>query len=77
VANAGLAAIAGRFAEDDLASIVDHWAGPGAPVDVVRADETHSAQPGISGGGRCSAGLVSLLGNHAHTIDYRLKETTP
>jgi hypothetical protein len=45
----GLAAIAGRFAEDDLASIVDHRAGAGAPVDVVRADETHSAQPGTSG----------------------------
>lgn len=44
----GLAAIAGRFAEDDLASIVDHRAGAGASVDVVRADETHSAQPGTS-----------------------------
>jgi hypothetical protein len=29
------------------------------------------------GNGRLAvAGLVSLLGNHAHTIDYRLKETT-
>ena len=31
-----------------------------------------------AGNGRLAvAGLVSLLGNHAHTIDYRLKETTP
>jgi hypothetical protein len=45
----GLAAIAGRFADDDLASIVDHRAGAGAPVDVVRADEAHSVQPGTSG----------------------------
>ena len=42
----GLAAIAGRFGDDDLVSIVDHRAGAGAPVDVVRADETHSVQPG-------------------------------
>ena len=45
----GLAAIAGRFADDDLVSILDHRAGAGAPVDVVRADETHSVQPGTSG----------------------------
>jgi len=44
----GLAAIAGRFG-DDLVSIVDHRAGAGAPVDVVRADETHSVQPGTRG----------------------------
>jgi transposase len=42
----GLAAMAGRFADDDLASICDHLAGPGAATDVVVADETHSAQPG-------------------------------
>jgi hypothetical protein len=48
----GLAAISGRFGEDDLASIVDHRAGAGAPVDVVRADEAHSAQPGTAGWGR-------------------------
>ena len=48
----GLAAIAGRFAEDDLASIVDHRAGAGASVDVVRADEAHSAQPGTASWGR-------------------------
>ena len=45
----GLAAIAGRFAEDDLASILDHLATAGAPDAVVCADEAHSAQPGTSG----------------------------
>jgi hypothetical protein len=31
-----------------------------------------------AGNGRLAvAGLVSLLGNHAHTINDRLKETTP
>ena len=45
----GLAAMAGRFADDDLASICDHLAGPGAPTDVVFADEAHSAQTGTSG----------------------------
>jgi transposase len=45
----GLAAIAGRFADDDLASIVDHRSAAGASVDVVRADEAHSVQPGTSG----------------------------
>jgi transposase len=45
----GLAAIAGRFADDDLASICDHLAGAGAVTDVVRPDEAHSVQPGTSG----------------------------
>ena len=45
----GLAAIAGRFADGDLASICDHLAGAGAATDVVVADENHSAQPGTSG----------------------------
>jgi hypothetical protein len=45
----GLAAIAGRFAEDDLASILDHLTASGPPSDVVVADETHSAQPGTGG----------------------------
>ena len=48
----GLAAIAGRFAEHDLASILDHLAGAGAPTDVVAADENHSAQPGTGPWGR-------------------------
>lgn len=45
----GLAAIAGRFADSDLASICDHLAGAGKATDVVVADETHSVQPGTSG----------------------------
>jgi transposase len=46
----GLAAIAGRFGECDLASILDHLATAGAPVgEVVVIDENHSAQPGTSG----------------------------
>jgi Mu transposase, C-terminal domain len=45
----GLAAIAGRFADADLASICDHLAAAGAATDVVIADETHSVQPGTSG----------------------------
>ena len=44
----GLAAIAGRFADGDLASILDHLAA-GRPGDVVVADEAHSAQPGTGG----------------------------
>jgi transposase len=45
----GLAAVAGRFGDTDLASILDHLASGGADLDLVRADETHSAQPGTSG----------------------------
>lgn len=46
----GLAAIAGRFAENDLASILDHLATTAGTTDeVVRADESHSAQPGTRG----------------------------
>jgi hypothetical protein len=48
----GLAAIAGRFAEDDLASILDHLACSGPADEVVHVDETHSAQPGTGGWGR-------------------------
>lgn len=51
----GLAAFAGRFAEDDLASILDHLDAHRAPTDVVRADETHSAQPGTGAWGRFGA----------------------
>jgi len=50
----GLAAIAGRFAEEDLASICDHLTTAGTPDKVV-ADEAHSAQPGTSGWGRFGA----------------------
>lgn len=45
----GLAAIAGRFAEADLAAICDHLAARGPADDVVRADENHSVQPGTRG----------------------------
>ena len=48
----GLAAIAGRFADGDLASIIDHLAAERAPREVVIADEAHSAQPGTSGWAR-------------------------
>jgi len=44
----GLAAMAGRFADGDLASIIDHLAAGGAGPEVVRADESHSAQPGTA-----------------------------
>jgi len=44
----GLAAAAGRFDEHDLGSILDHLASHGEVGDLVRADETHSAQPGTN-----------------------------
>lgn len=48
----GLAAVAGRFDEDDLPSIVDHLATAAPASDLVVADEAHSVQPGTSGWGR-------------------------
>lgn len=51
----GLAAIAGRFAEDDLVSILDHLGVAGAPDEVVHVDEAHSAQPGTGSWGRFGA----------------------
>ena len=48
----GLAAIAGRFADGDLASIIDHLAAELEIGGVVVADEAHSAQPGTSGWAR-------------------------
>jgi len=50
----GLAAIAGRFDEHDLGSILDHLALSGAPGDVVVADEQHSVQPGTGSWRRLS-----------------------
>nr|WP_095878694.1 IS21 family transposase [Streptomyces sp. TLI_235] len=44
----GLAATAGRFADDDLMSIVRHRATGARPSDLVVCDENHSAQPGTS-----------------------------
>jgi hypothetical protein len=52
----GLAAIAGRFADGDLASIIDHLAAEGAAGEVVIPDEAHSAQPGTSAWSRLGAG---------------------
>ncbi|HEX2904054.1 MAG TPA: IS21 family transposase [Jatrophihabitans sp.] len=44
----GTAALAGRFAESDLAAILTHQqAGPSGPAS--RASETHSLQPGTGG----------------------------
>jgi transposase len=48
----GLAAIAGRFADGDLASIVDHLGAEREIGQVVTADEAHSAQPGTAGWAR-------------------------
>jgi hypothetical protein len=48
----GLAAIAGRFADGDLASIIDHLAAEREIGEVVIAGEAHSVQPGTSGWGR-------------------------
>lgn len=45
----GLAAIAGRFGDGDLVSILDHVAAGNAAAAVVRADEAHSVQPGTAG----------------------------
>ncbi|MGW0856229.1 IS21 family transposase [Streptomyces sp. NPDC002690] len=45
----GLAATAGRFADDDLLSILGHIADSKPAGEVVRADEAHSVQNGIIG----------------------------
>jgi hypothetical protein len=47
-----MAAEAGRFADGDLASIIDHLAAERAPGEVVTADEAHSVQPGTAGWAR-------------------------
>jgi hypothetical protein len=51
----GLAAIAGRFADDDLVSILDHLQRAGVPGDVVVVNEDHSVQPGTGPWGRFGA----------------------
>ena len=48
----GLAAIAGRFAGGDLASIIDHLAAEREIGEVVIAGEAHSVQPGTAGWAR-------------------------
>jgi transposase len=42
----GLAAVAGRFGDGDLASILDHLSSGRAGLELITADEGHSAQPG-------------------------------
>jgi transposase len=44
----GLAAVAGRFGDGDLASILDHLAAGRSSLEVVHADEAHSAQSGTA-----------------------------
>ncbi|QIS23414.1 IS21 family transposase [Nocardia terpenica] len=51
----GVAAVAGRFDDGDLASILDHLARFFGLGEVVRADEAHSVQPGTAGWGRFGA----------------------
>jgi hypothetical protein len=48
----GLAAVAGRFDEHDLPSILDHMTTTVPTADVVIASEAHSVQPGTSSWGR-------------------------
>ncbi len=42
----GMAAIAGRFGEGDLVSILDHIEAGRNGLELIRADEAHSVQPG-------------------------------
>ncbi|MEV4124876.1 hypothetical protein [Nocardia sp. NPDC049707] len=51
----GVAAVAGRFDDGDLASILDHLAKFSGLAEVVRADEAHSVQSGTAGWGRFGA----------------------
>jgi transposase len=51
----GLAAVTGRFGDDDLPAILDHLSRPGPAGELVTADEAHSAQPGTSGWAALSA----------------------
>jgi len=55
----GLAAITGRFADDDLPAIVDHLAVAGQAGEAVTADEAHSAQPGTSSWAALGRGQVT------------------
>lgn len=45
----GLAAMHGRFADDDLPAIIDHLDAAASVGITVRADEAHSVQPGTGG----------------------------
>jgi hypothetical protein len=44
----GTAAVAGRFAENDVLRILAHQAGCDIDKPTVRASETHSLQPGTA-----------------------------
>ena len=44
----GMAAIAGRFGEGDLVSILDHIETARGGLELIRADEAHSVQPGTT-----------------------------
>ena len=55
----GLAAITGRFADDDLPAILDHLAVRAAAGEAVLADEAHSAQPGTGGWAALGAAEVT------------------
>jgi hypothetical protein len=54
----GTAAIAGRFADNDLIAIVTHHLGRGA-VEPTRTSEDHSLQPGTSAWSRF--GVSSII----------------
>lgn len=45
----GLAALAGRFGDQDLPQILNHLAAHKCVGELVHADETHSVQPGTGG----------------------------
>ncbi|WP_405166503.1 hypothetical protein OG203_16270 [Nocardia sp. NBC_01499] len=53
----GVAAVAGRFDDGDLTAILDHLPKFSRVGEVVRVDETHSAQPGTA---KASNIVVSL-----------------
>lgn len=53
----GLAAVAGRFGDGDLASILDHLSSGSAGLELITTDEGHSAQPGT---GSCNGHTVSV-----------------
>jgi len=55
----GLAAITGRFADDDLPAILDHLAVAAAAGPAAVPDEAHSAQPGTGGWAALGAAEVT------------------
>jgi hypothetical protein len=60
----GTAALAGRFGDNDLASILTHQqAGPSSPA--TWASETHSLQPGTAGWASFGAPAGDTAGDRA------------